>query len=169
MDAVAQEVASLDGKAPTYLDSLDKHRLALDTGSKTLSIVQAQLEALKTQTTRSSQQLDQVLTEGRGRIEAWEDADREIASRKEGIMRNLDHYADSLNARVPANSSRPSMSSPPSPAASWRGHRIELASVSDHGGGGRRCCCWSRKARMASPSMVRTVRGAEATKPAVHQ
>ncbi|MEM7041786.1 MAG: hypothetical protein AAF543_03135 [Pseudomonadota bacterium] len=100
MDAVTQEVASLDGKAPTFLDTLDKHRLALDNGTKTLTIVQAQLEALKTQTTRSSQQLDQVLIEGRGRIEAWEDADREIATRKEGIMRNLDHYADSLNARV---------------------------------------------------------------------
>ena len=100
LDSMAEDMASLDGKAPPLLNSLDEHRLALDNGSKTLTILQAQLEALKTQTTRSSQQLDKVLSEGRSRIASWESADRDIAGRKDDIMRNLDHYADSLNARV---------------------------------------------------------------------
>lgn len=100
LDSTAEDMASLDGQAPALLSNLDDHRVAIDTGTKTLTILQAQLEALKSQTARSSQQLDQVLSEGRSRITAWEGADREIAGRKEDIMRNLDHYADSLNARV---------------------------------------------------------------------
>ena len=100
LDTAAKNLSSLDGQAPPLLQSLDEHRMALDNGTKTLTILQAQLEALKTQTTRSSQQLDKVLTEGRNRITDWEGVDREIATRKENIMRNLDHYADSLNARV---------------------------------------------------------------------
>ncbi|MEZ5936537.1 MAG: hypothetical protein R3F54_32505 [Alphaproteobacteria bacterium] len=100
LDRTVDEMASLDSEAPALLESLDSHRASLDNGTKTLSILQAQLEALKTQTTRSSQQLDQVLSEGRSRIADWEGADRSIASRKEDIMRSLDHYADSLNARV---------------------------------------------------------------------
>jgi len=100
LDSTTEDMASLNGQAPTLLASLDEHRLAIDTGTKTLTILQAQLEALKTQTARSSQQLDQVLSEGRNRIATWEGADREIAGRKEDIMRNLDHYADSLNTRV---------------------------------------------------------------------
>ena len=100
LDGAAEHMAVLDGRTPPLVASLEEHRRALDTGTKTLTILQAQLEALKTQTARSSQQLDQVLTEGRGRIEDWESVDREIASRKDDIMRNLDHYADSLNARV---------------------------------------------------------------------
>ena len=100
LDMAAENLTSLDGQTPPLLESLNEHRLALDNGTKTLTILQAQLEALKTQTTRSSQQLDQVLTEGRNRITDWEDVDREIATRKENIMRNLDQYADSLNTRV---------------------------------------------------------------------
>ena len=100
LDTAAEDMASLDGQAPALIASLDDHRMAIDTGTKTLTILQAQLEALKTQTARSSQQLDQVLSEGRSRIADWEGADREIAGRKEDIMRNLDHYADSLNTRV---------------------------------------------------------------------
>jgi len=100
LDTAAESLANLDGRAPAFLASLDEQRNVLDNGTKTLTILQAQLEALKTQTTRSSQQLDKVLSEGRNRIADWEGADREIASRKEVIMRNLDHYADSLNTRV---------------------------------------------------------------------
>jgi chromosome segregation ATPase len=100
LERTTEQMASLDGETPALLDSLDEQRAALDNGTRTLAILQAQLEALKTQTTRSSQQLDQVLAEGRSRIADWESADRDIASRKEGIMRSLDTYADSLNARV---------------------------------------------------------------------
>lgn len=100
LDIVANETANLDGQAPPLLENLAAHRTALDDGTQTLTILQAQLEALKTQTARSSQQLDHVLTEGRSRIADWEGVDREIAGRKEDIMRNLDHYADNLNARV---------------------------------------------------------------------
>ncbi|NJO38467.1 MAG: hypothetical protein HC871_13750 [Rhizobiales bacterium] len=100
LDRTAEEMAGLDSEAPALLESLDQHRTALDGGAKTLTILQAQLEALKTQTTRSSQQLDQVLSEGRSRIADWQGADRDIESRKVEIMRSLDNYADSLNARV---------------------------------------------------------------------
>ncbi len=100
LDIAAENLASLDGQTSPLLESLDHHRLALGNGTKTLTILQAQLEALKTQTTRSSQQLDKVLTEGRSRISDWEGVDREIATRKDNIMRNLDQYADSLNTRV---------------------------------------------------------------------
>ncbi|MGI9508110.1 MAG: hypothetical protein ACR2QJ_02025 [Geminicoccaceae bacterium] len=100
LDHATGEMAGLDGQAPPLLETLEGHRMALDNGTKTLTILQAQLEALKSQTARSSQQLDQVLAEGRGRIADWEGVDREIAGRKEDIMRNLDDYADSLNARV---------------------------------------------------------------------
>jgi len=100
LDGVSKELASLDGQAPPLIENLDAHRATLDNRTKTLTILQAQLEALKTQTARSSQQLDQVLSEGRSRIADWEGVDREIAGRKEDIMRNLDHYADNLNARV---------------------------------------------------------------------
>lgn len=100
LSMATENLANLDGQTPPLLESLDGHRMALDNGTKTLTILQAQLEALKTQTTRSSQQLDKVLTEGRNRIKDWEGVDREIVTRKDGIMRNLDQYADSLNARV---------------------------------------------------------------------
>lgn len=100
LDLAEKNLASLDGQTSPLLESLDQHRLALDNGTKTLTILQAQLEALKTQTTRSSQQLDRVLTEGRNRVTDWESADRDIAARKDSIMRNLDQYADSLNTRV---------------------------------------------------------------------
>lgn len=100
MDNASEVMANLDGQAPALLQNLDEHRSAIDDGTKTLNILQTQLEALKTQTTRSSQQLDQVLSEGRNRIADWEDVDRDIAIRKEDIMESLDHYADSLNARV---------------------------------------------------------------------
>jgi chromosome segregation ATPase len=100
LDRTEEEMAGLDSDAPALLESLDRHRTALDGGAKSLAILQAQLEALKTQTTRSSQQLDQVLSEGRSRVADWEGADRDIANRKEEIMRSLDHYADNLNARV---------------------------------------------------------------------
>ena len=100
LDIATEDLSDLDGQTPPLLDSLDEHRIALGNGTKTLTILQAQLEALKTQTTRSSQQLDQVLTEGRARITDWEGVDREIATRKESIMRNLDQYADSLSTRV---------------------------------------------------------------------
>lgn len=100
LETTTEEIAGLDGQTPDLLETMDKQRLVLDNGTKTLNVLQAQLEALKSQTTRSSQQLDQVLSEGRSRIADWEGADRDIASRKEDIMRNLDHYADSLNARV---------------------------------------------------------------------
>ncbi len=100
LDIAAENLTSLDGQTPLLLENLNEDRMALDNGTKTLTILQAQLEALKTQTTRSSQQLDQVLTEGRNRITDWEGVDREIATRKESIMHNLDQYADSLNARV---------------------------------------------------------------------
>ncbi|MGI9501246.1 MAG: hypothetical protein ACR2P3_14515, partial [Geminicoccaceae bacterium] len=100
LDGAAKVMASLDGQAPPLLESLDKHRTALDNGTETLALLHAQLDVLKTQTVQSSQQLDQVLSEGRSRIADWESVDREIANRKEGILRNLDHYADSLNTRV---------------------------------------------------------------------
>jgi chromosome segregation ATPase len=100
LDSATEAMANLDGKAPNLLKRLDNHRSAIDNGNKTLNVLQAQLEALKSQTTRSSQQLDKVLNEGRSRIADWEGVDRDIASRKEDIMQSLDHYADSLNARV---------------------------------------------------------------------
>lgn len=100
LDKTAEQMASLDGQAPAVLETIGEHRTALDDSTETLAILQTQLDALKTQTVRSSEQLDQVLSEGRGRIADWEGVDREIASRKENIMRNLDQYADSLNARV---------------------------------------------------------------------
>jgi chromosome segregation ATPase len=100
LERVAEGVEILDGNAPPLLQSIDTHRLALDDGTKTLNILQAQLEALKSQTSRSSQQLDQVLAEGRSRITNWEGVDRDIEERKEDILRNLDHYADTLNSRV---------------------------------------------------------------------
>ncbi len=100
LDGAAEAMANLDGKAPALLQRLDNHRSAIDNGNRTLNILQAQLEALKSQTTRSGQQLDHVLNEGRSRIADWEGVDRDIASRKEDIMQSLDHYADSLNARV---------------------------------------------------------------------
>ena len=100
LDTTTEAMANLDGKAPALLQQLDDHRSAIDNGNRTLNVLQAQLEALKSQTTRSGQQLDQVLNEGRNRITDWEGVDREIADRKEDIMQSLDHYADSLNARV---------------------------------------------------------------------
>ena len=100
LDSTTEAMASLDGKAPVLLQQLDDHRSAIDNGNRTLTILRAQLEALKSQTTRSGQQLDQVLNEGRSRIADWEGVDRDIANRKEDIMQSLDHYADSLNARV---------------------------------------------------------------------
>ncbi|MEL6965000.1 MAG: hypothetical protein AAFO01_19795 [Pseudomonadota bacterium] len=100
LDNTTQVMADLEGKTPTLVQRMDDHRSAIDDGSKTLNVLQAQLEALKSQTTRSSQQLDRVLHEGRSRIADWEGVDRDISSRKEDIMQSLDHYADSLNARV---------------------------------------------------------------------
>lgn len=100
LDKASNQMAALDGETPAVLETIGEHRVALDEGTETLAILQTQLEALKTQTTRSSEQLEQVLAEGRGRIADWEGVDREIANRKENIMRNLDQYADSLNARV---------------------------------------------------------------------
>lgn len=100
IDRTTNEVAALEGKAPPLLTALDQHKQDMDGGTRTLAILQAQLEALKTQTTRSSQQLDQVLDEGRTRIAGWESVDREIDTRKQAIMSDLDHYADSLNNRV---------------------------------------------------------------------
>ncbi len=100
LDNTTKVMADLEGKTPTLVQRMDDHRSAIDDGSKTLNVLQAQLEALKSQTTRSSQQLDRVLHEGRSRIADWEGVDRDISSRKEDIMQSLDHYADSLNARV---------------------------------------------------------------------
>jgi chromosome segregation ATPase len=100
LDRAAEEIAALDGKAPPLLQAVETHQESLEGGSQTLAVLQAQLEALKTQTVRSSHQLDQVLDEGRARVADWESVEREIDQRKQGIMQNLDHYADSLNARV---------------------------------------------------------------------
>ncbi len=100
LERVSEDVAGLDDKAPPLIETIDDHRRTLDDGTKTLAILHAQLEALKTQTVRSGQQLEEVLTEGRSRIADWEAVDRDIETRKEGILRNLDHYADSLNSRV---------------------------------------------------------------------
>ncbi|MGI9436147.1 MAG: hypothetical protein ACR2Q4_15190 [Geminicoccaceae bacterium] len=100
MERTTEEVAALDGKAPPLLRTLDKHQVSLDGGTKTLAILQTQLEALKTQTGRSSRQLEQVLDEGRSQIINWEAMDREVDVRKQEIMQSLDLYADSLNSHV---------------------------------------------------------------------
>jgi len=100
LEKVTEEVAKLDEHASPLLQTIDDHRLALDNGNKSLNILNSQLEALKSQTARSGHQLDQVLAEGRTRITNWQDVDRDINSRKESILQNLDSYADSLNTRV---------------------------------------------------------------------
>ena len=100
LERITNDVAELDQYASPLLETIDDHRLALDNGNKSLNILQAQLEALKSQTARSGHQLDQVLAEGRTRINTWQGVDRDIELRKESILRNLDHYADSLNTRV---------------------------------------------------------------------
>ena len=97
---ISEDVAILDKDASPLLETINDHRMALDNGGKSLNILKAQLEALKSQTARSGHQLDQVLEEGRTRINDWQGVDRDIEIRKESILRNLDHYADSLNTRV---------------------------------------------------------------------
>lgn len=100
VDQTSTDAAALRGQTPALLAEIDRHRQTLGNGTKTLAILQTQLEALKTQTARSSRQLDQVLAEGHTRVASWESTDREIDTRKQDIMRDLDHYADSLNSRV---------------------------------------------------------------------
>lgn len=100
VDQTSADATALQSQTPALLAEIDRHRLTLGNGTKTLAILQTQLEALKTQTARSSRQLDQVLVEGRTRVASWESTDREIDTRKQNIMRDLDHYADSLNSRV---------------------------------------------------------------------
>ncbi|MGH1478097.1 MAG: hypothetical protein ACRBM6_05100 [Geminicoccales bacterium] len=100
LKTVSEEAATLDGVAPPLLGSIVEHQKGVEAGTKTLAILQTQLEALKGQTQRSSRQLEQVLAQGRGQITSWEDMDRQVDQRKQEIMRSLDLYADSLNSRV---------------------------------------------------------------------
>ncbi|MGI9492214.1 MAG: hypothetical protein ACR2QF_07440 [Geminicoccaceae bacterium] len=100
LDQVSKDAKKLDGAAPPLLASIEEHKANLDVGTKTLTILQTQLEALKTQTARSSRQLEQVLAQGRGQITSWQDMDRQVDHRKQEIMRNLDLYAESLNIHV---------------------------------------------------------------------
>jgi archaellum component FlaC len=100
LDQVSKDAEKLDGVAPPLLASIAEHQANLEVGTKTLTILQTQLEALKTQTARSSRQLEQVLAQGRGQITSWQDMDRQVDHRKQEIMRNLDLYAESLNSHV---------------------------------------------------------------------
>lgn len=100
IDKASKETASLDGLAPPLLATIAEHKDGLEDGTKTLAILQTQLEALKGQTARSSQQLEKVLVQGRDQITDWESMDREVDNRKQEIMDTLDVYADSLNTRV---------------------------------------------------------------------
>lgn len=100
LDKASEDVAALDGVAPPLLDTVVEHQKDIEAGTKTLAILQTQLEALKGQTARSSRQLEQVLAQGRGQITNWEDMDRQVDNKKQEIMRSLDLYADSLNSRV---------------------------------------------------------------------
>jgi len=100
LDQVSDDAKKLDGVAPPLLETIAEHQTNLETGTKTLTILQTQLEALKGQTARSSQQLEQVQAQGRGQITSWQDMDRQVDNRKQEIMRNLDLYADSLNNHV---------------------------------------------------------------------
>lgn len=100
LERVSEEAATLDGVAPPLLATIVEHQNGLEAGTKTLAILQTQLEALKGQTARSSRQLEQVLAQGRGQVTSWEDMDRQVDNRKQEIMRSLDLYADSLNSRV---------------------------------------------------------------------
>jgi chromosome segregation ATPase len=100
LDQVSKDAEKLDGLAPPLLVSIAEHQANLEVGTKTLAILQTQLAALKTQTARSSRQLEQVLAQGRGQITSWQDMDRQVDHRKQEIMRNLDLYAESLNSHV---------------------------------------------------------------------
>ncbi len=100
VEKVSEQAATLDGIAPPLLATIAEHQNGIEAGTKTLAILQTQLEALKGQTARSRRQLEQVLAQGRGQISSWEDMDRQVDNRKQEIMRNLDLYADSLNSRV---------------------------------------------------------------------
>lgn len=100
LERATQEATALDGKAPPLLSAIDEHQVDLDAGTRTLAILQTQLEALKTQTARSSRQLEHVLSEGRSHIISWEEMDRDVGTRQQEIMQSLDLYADSLNSHV---------------------------------------------------------------------
>ena len=100
IDQVSKDTKKLDEAAPPLLASIAEHQTDLETGAKTLTILQAQLEALKGQTARSSQQLEQMLSQGRGQITSWQDMDRQVDHRKQEIMRNLDLYAESVNSHL---------------------------------------------------------------------
>ena len=100
IEKASKETALLDGQAPPLLASIAEHKDSLEEGTKTFAILQTQLEALKGQTARSSQQLEKVLVQGRDQITEWENMDREVVNRKQEVMDTLDVYADSLNTRV---------------------------------------------------------------------
>ena len=53
---VDQETKTLNGVAPLLLETIAEHQSGVEAGTKTLAILQTQLEALKTQTARSSRQ-----------------------------------------------------------------------------------------------------------------
>ncbi len=100
LDQASADAEKLNGVAPPLLKTIAEHQTNLETGTKTLTILQTQLEALKGQTARSSRQLEQVLAQGRGQMTSWQDMDRQVDHRKQEIMRNLDLYAESLNSHV---------------------------------------------------------------------
>lgn len=100
MAKVSEETLALEGLAPPLLATITEHQEGLEAGTKTLVILQTQLEALKGQTMRSSQQLEKVLEQGRLQITDWDNMDRQVDHRKQEIMRTLDVYANSLNSRI---------------------------------------------------------------------
>jgi chromosome segregation ATPase len=100
LDRVAEEAVALDAMAPPLLATIAEHQTGLEQGMKTLAVLQTQLENLKGQAARSSRQLEQALAQGQGRIDSWDDMDRQVGVRKQEVLRTLDLYADSLNSRV---------------------------------------------------------------------
>ncbi len=100
LDKASEEAAILDGMAPPLIATIADHQSDLEAGTKTLAVLQTQLEALKGQTTGLSRQLEKVLAQGRDQITTWKDMDQQVDSRKQEVMRTLDVYASSLNSRV---------------------------------------------------------------------
>ncbi len=100
LERAAADVATLDGKAPPLLATLEKHQQLLDEDSERLVALRSRLESLENDTVESSQQLEQAFRQGREQIAGWADIDRQVAARKDDIMHNLDRYAESLNSHV---------------------------------------------------------------------
>ncbi len=100
LNKTSEEAAILGDMAPPLIETIAGHKSDLEAGTKTLAVLQTQLEALKGQTTGLSQQLEKVLAEGQDQITSWEAMGQQVGSRKREVMRTLDVYADSLNSRV---------------------------------------------------------------------